>query len=115
MDALLRALLRCVQRRLFHDEDLTVEAVTHELGFSRQYISKRFHQSTGRMLSQFLKDKRLDKAAKLLSRGHLRVGQISRRCGFDSENYFRRQFKNRYGMSPLEFRGRNDLDDVPAE
>lgn len=109
MDGLLRALLKCVHRRLNADEDVTVEAVTRELGYTRQYVSGRFHRLTGRLLSQFLKEKRLDKAAKLLKRGNLRITQIARRCGFESENYFRQQFRNRFGMSPRQFRANGSL------
>ena len=104
MDGLLRSLIKTVRRRLREDEEVTVEAVTRELGYTRQYISGRFHRGTGRLLSHFLKEKRLEKAARLLKSGNLRVSQIARRCGFDSENYFRQQFRERYGMSPRQFR-----------
>jgi AraC-like DNA-binding protein len=104
MDGLLRSLIKTVRRRLREDEEVTVDAVTRELGYTRQYISGRFHRVTGRLLSHFLKEKRLEKAARLLKNGNLRVSQIARRCGFDSENYFRQQFRQRYGMSPRQFR-----------
>src|SRR5437762_6240518 len=104
MDGLLRTLSKTVRGRLRSDEEVTVEAVTKELGYTRQYISGRFHRVTGRLLSHFLKEKRLEKAARLLKGGNLRVSQIARRCGFDSENYFRQQFRQRYGMSPRQFR-----------
>ena len=109
MDGLLRALIKTVRRRLRADEEVTVEAVTKELGYTRQYISGRFHRITGRLLSQFLKEKRLEKAARLLKGGNLRVSQVARRCGFDSENYFRQQFRMRYGMSPRQFRANGNL------
>ena len=112
MDGLLRQLIKTVRRRLRSDEEVTVEAVTKELGYTRQYVSGRFHRVTGRLLSHFLKEKRLDKAARLLKGGNMRVSQIARRCGFDSENYFRQQFRMRFGMSPRQFRTngiRNDL------
>ena len=104
MDGLLRALIKTVRRRVRADEELTVEAVTKELGYTRQYVSGRFHRLTGRLLSHFLKEKRLEKAARLLKNGNMRVSQIARRCGFDSENYFRQQFRQRFGMSPRQFR-----------
>ena len=109
MDGLLRSLIKTVRRRLREDEEVTVEAVTKELGYTRQYISGRFHRVTGRLLSQFLKEKRLEKAAKLLKSGNLRISQIARRCGFDSENYFRQQFRERFGMSPRQFRANGTL------
>src|ERR1700760_3361880 len=104
MDGLLRALIKTVRRRVRADEELTVEAVTKELAYTRKYAPGRFHRLTGRLLSHFLKEKRLEKAARLLKAGNLRISQIARRCGFDSENYFRQQFRERYGMSPRQFR-----------
>ena len=109
MDGLLRSLIKTVRRRLREDEEVTVEAVTRELGYTRQYISGRFHRVTGRLLSHFLKEKRLEKAARLLKSGNMRVSQVARRCGFDSENYFRQQFRHRYGMSPRQFRANGHL------
>jgi len=109
MDGLLRALIKTVRRRVRADEELTVEAVTKELGYTRQYVSGRFHRLTGRLLSHFLKEKRLEKAARLLKNGNMRVSQIARRCGFDSENYFRQQFRERFGMSPRQFRTNGTL------
>jgi AraC-like DNA-binding protein len=113
MDGLLRALIKTVRRRLRADEEVTVEAVTKELGYTRQYISGRFHRLTGRLLSQFLKEKRLEKAARLLKGGNVRVSQVARRCGFDSENYFRQQFRLRYGMSPRQFRASGTIRQMP--
>ncbi len=109
MDGLLRALIKTIRRRLRSDEEVTVEAITKELGFTRQYVSGRFHRTTGRLLSHFLKEKRLEKAARMLKSGNLRISQIARRCGFDSENYFRQQFRERFGMSPRQFRARGDI------
>lgn len=113
MDGLLRALIKTVRRRLRADEEVSVEAVTKELGYTRQYISGRFHRVTGRLLSQFLKEKRLEKAARLLKGGNIRVSQVARRCGFDSENYFRQQFRIRYGMSPRQFRANGTIRAMP--
>ena len=112
MDGLLRSLILTVRRRVREDEELTVEAVTKELGYTRQYVSGRFHRITGRLLSHFLKEKRLAKAARLLKNGNMRISQIARRCGFDSENYFRQQFRERFGMSPRQFRANGRLRSV---
>ena len=71
MDGLLRSVIKTVRRRLRADEEITVEAVTKELGYTRQYVSGRFHRTTGRLLSHFLKEKRLEKAARLLKAGNL--------------------------------------------
>jgi two-component system, response regulator YesN len=112
MDGLVRSLMKCVRQRMKNDEDLTVEAVSRDLGFTRQYVSGRFHRATGKLLSQFLKQKRLEKAARLLKAGNMRITQVARLCGFDSENYFRQQFRRRFGMSPRQFRMHGTLRQV---
>src|SRR5438876_38574 len=109
MDGLLRALIKCVRHRIREDQEITVEAVTKELGYTRQYVSGRFHRITGRLLSHFLKEKRLEKAARRLKAGNLPISQIRRRAGLDRENYFRQQFRERFGMSPRQFRSNGHL------
>ncbi|MGH9456124.1 MAG: helix-turn-helix transcriptional regulator [Thermoanaerobaculia bacterium] len=104
--------MKIVRTRTKNDEDLTVEAVSRDLGFTRQYVSGRFHRATGKLLSQFLKQKRLEKAARLLKAGNMRITQVARLCGFDSENYFRQQFRRRFGMSPRQFRAQGDLRQI---
>jgi len=104
MDRLLRLLFKVVRRRMRADEELTVQAVAKELRLTRQYVSGHFRLVTGRFLGQFLQEKRLAKAARLLKNGNMRVSQIARRCGFDSENYFRKVFRERFGLPPQQFR-----------
>ena len=89
MDGLLRSLIKTVRRRLRNDEEVSVEAVTKELGYTRQYISGRFHRMTGRLLSHFLNEKPLEKAARLLALANLRLSHVSRPSGFLSETDFR--------------------------
>ena len=115
MDILIGSLVNCVHKRLQEDEEVSVEAVSKDLGYTRQYVSGRFHRATGHLLSRFLKQKRLEKAAHLLKERDLKVNQVSRMCGFDSENYFRQQFRNKYGMSPRQFKTHGDLSQFREE
>lgn len=112
MEDLIGDLIECVDRRIRQDEEVSVGAVSKELGFTRQYVSGRFHKITGHLLSRYLKERRLEKAARLLKEKKLKISQISRLCGFDSENYFRQQFRLRFAMSPRQFRSRGDLTSV---
>jgi two-component system, response regulator YesN len=109
MDVLITDLIDCVDRRIRQDEEVSVGAVSKELGFTRQYVSGKFHKTTGHLLSRYLKEKRLEKSARLLKEKKMKISQISRLCGFDSENYFRQQFRLRFGMSPRQFRAKGDL------
>lgn len=109
MNGLIGDLIDCVDRRIRQDEEVSVGAVSKELGFTRQYVSGKFHKITGHLLSRYLKERRLEKAARLLKERKLKISQISRLCGFDSENYFRQQFRLRFSMSPRQFRTKGDI------
>lgn len=43
---------------------------------------------------------RLQMAYKMLAEGIYTVEEVSNSCGFNSVNYFRRQFKAKYGIAP---------------
>src|SRR5258706_1728809 len=103
MDGLLRALIKTVRRRMRADEELTVEAVTKEFGYTRQYVSGRFHRITGRLLSHFLEENRLEKAVRLPKTGNIPIWQIARRCGSNSGDSIVQQLPERFCMSPRQY------------
>jgi transcriptional regulator GlxA family with amidase domain len=45
----------------------------------------------------------------MLSSTNIPVGKIARRCGMGDGNRLGRLFKERYGMSPTEFRAQRHL------
>ena len=116
----LRIVISLIRNRLRNDEELSVKTIARDLGYTRQHVSARFRRVTGRALGQFLRNKRLQKAARLLKSGEeTRVEDLARRCGFQSANHFRQQFHRRYGMSPRQFRshspGRSKPDRTAPE
>jgi AraC-like DNA-binding protein len=51
--------------------------------------------------------RRLEVAAKCLGdpdRVHAAIGDLAYRCGFSSQAHFSRRFKDRYGLSPRDYR-----------
>jgi AraC-like DNA-binding protein len=67
--------------------------------FKRDFLE--YYQTTpGKWLTQ----KRLERAKLLLSTSHQNVNEIAYESGFENMSHFGRIFKNRYGISPLQFR-----------
>ena len=61
--------------------------------------------ANGMTLSEFVNTFRLNNAARMLSeRKRTSITEIGYESGFNSRNTFNRQFKQRYGMTPTEFR-----------
>jgi AraC-like DNA-binding protein len=55
---------------------------------------------------QFLLQLRILKAGSLLRSGSLTIGEVSDRCGFESQNYFARYFRQQMGSTPRDYRKR---------
>ena len=54
--------------------------------------------------AKWVMKKRLKLAAELLQNTSLSVGDITFECGFENQTHFSRVFKEKTGMSPLQFR-----------
>lgn len=75
-----------------------------ELHVSLYQLSRLIKQNTGSTFKELLQRKRLNKAAQLLSETRLAVSDIITYVGYDNASYFFRIFKERYGVSPREYR-----------
>jgi AraC-like DNA-binding protein len=67
--------------------------------FKRDF-QKYYHQSPGKWLLQ----KRLDYSAVLLKNPALNVSQVAFDCGFEALSHFSRAFKEKFGVSPANYR-----------
>lgn len=76
-------------------------------GTSPFYLSKLFKEETGETFINYLTDKRLEKAKQLLIETDLSVKEITGQTGYNDQNYFSRLFKNKFGVSPTDFRNAN--------
>lgn len=71
---------------------------------SLSVLSKMIKQSTGHTFQELLQKKRFQKAVELLVKTDMAVDEISYEVGYENKSYFYRQFKERYGMTPRQFR-----------
>lgn len=84
-----------------------VEDLAREVGMSRSMIYRRLQSISGRSVSQFIRDIRLEKAMELLVHNAGTVTEISYRVGFGSPAYFNTCFHERYGYPPGEVKYRD--------
>ncbi len=87
----------------FH-ENITLEQVADQAGFSKFYFSRIFKQYTDISFYQYLNRKRIMHAASLLMEPDISVSEVAKRCGFDSISAFIRMFKIHKGCKPSEFK-----------
>lgn len=85
-------------------ENLTVETIAANAGYSPSYFSHVFHKETGVSPYHFVVKSRMDYAMQLLQTTRLSVQDIAFQVGFNSIANFCYAFRKEKGMSPHEYR-----------
>lgn len=79
------------------------------LGYDIYWLSRAVKKLTGRTYKELLQIKRLNQAAFLLLNTKIAVAEISVAVGYDNTSYFHRIFRERYGISPKQYRENNKI------
>ncbi|MBQ4559948.1 MAG: helix-turn-helix domain-containing protein [Tyzzerella sp.] len=74
------------------------------MGYSVYWLSHEIKKRTGMTYKELVQTKRMNQAAYMLINSQVSVAEIIRMVGYDNTSYFHRKFKERYGVSPKEFR-----------
>lgn len=69
-----------------------------------KYFSKYFSQKAGITFTQWLHDKRIERAKKLLARESISIQRLAALSGYSNPRTFRRAFRIRTGLSPSAYR-----------
>ena len=85
-------------------ENITIEDIANHCFYSKSYFMKFFKETMGVSFIQYLNDYRLEIAAKLLTTTTDNILDIAFHTGFNNISYFNRCFKNKYGVSPGQYR-----------
>lgn len=91
----------------FMDPEFTVSDAYGALNYSQGHFRKLFREQTGMSPVQYLTECRLKHAKQLLVQKNTEIaeiGYIALRSGFYDQRYFSRLFKQRFGMTPQEYR-----------
>ena len=83
-------------------ESVTLEDIAKAADISRSEAGRCFRTYMGCSPVEALIQYRLQMAHRLLSERTQTLQQISYACGFNSVNYFSRQFKKKYGYAPSQ-------------
>ena len=93
-----------ILRPLWLSQSFFTEDVARVVGFSPNYLSRKFRLSAGIGLHEYIVFVRLHHAAQELIATRDTITEIALRCGFSDSNYFKDSFKKKYGVTPRNYR-----------
>ena len=99
-DGKIRQIMRYIGEHL--REPLTVEQLAGQVYISKYHFMRRFKAETGVTVHQYVNQKRLFLAARLLQEGIPAV-QAAEDCGFEDYSTFVRAFKKAFGKTPRDY------------
>jgi AraC-like DNA-binding protein len=85
-------------------EPLTIEKLASLDGYAEYYFSRKFKRETGMSPAEYIRYKRLQKAASLLVTTDQDVKQIGSSLLFCSHSFFSDCFHRQYGVTPSQYR-----------
>ena len=88
-------------------ERYTVEELSSRFGISASAFKKYFSAVYGKPVSQYMREKRMEKAKELLETTDVSIGEIALASGYEHQGKFGSAFKDCSGVSPLEYRRLN--------
>ncbi|MDN5202215.1 helix-turn-helix domain-containing protein [Fulvivirgaceae bacterium BMA10] len=84
-----------------------VEGFAEAMGMSKTSLYSYLKSACGKSPKEFIREERLNKAADLILTTTRNISEITFSTGFESRAYFNKCFREKYGMTPTEFRQKN--------
>ena len=95
-------LLAYIDARCF--EKISLKEIAQKTFYNPSYLSRMFKSQYGIGLSEYIKEKRMEEAARLLQSSDLSNEEIMSRVGYADRKQFYKAFKECYQQTPAEFR-----------
>ena len=80
-------------------ENVSIQEISHLVGLNRKYLSRIFKDTYGITMQEYLIDRRLTEASKLLKLGYS-VEDTAYMVGYNDPFGFSKAYKKRFGNSP---------------
>lgn len=87
-----------------YSENISLRDLSDMYDINNAYLSRIFKKETGKSLTDFINDVRIEEAKKLIQNTSLKMYEIAEQCGFSSTQRFFMVFKKVVGTSPGDFR-----------
>ena len=102
-----KPVVQCVDYIYSHiKERITVAMLAEYTGLSESYLSRVFKQNLGISISDYIREKKIEKATHLLRYSDKSIIDIANYLSFSSQSHFIQTFENFTGMTPKKYRNK---------
>lgn len=84
-------------------EKITLNELSAVADCNESHLSRQFRKETGKTVTEWINEKRIERAKNLLEENQENITEIALLCGFEHHSYFSRRFRDVTGMTPLEY------------
>lgn len=88
-------------------KDRDIDSISREIGISRSHLQRLYKQIFGVTVKDDIISARIKRAMQLLTNTDMRIQEIAEQCGYNNESHFMRQFKEKCGMTAIQYRKQN--------
>lgn len=86
------------------EENPSVSLLARECRVSEVYLRRKFKETTGSSPASYRNNLRLERAKSYLKYGDISIQEISDSLGYSTVSHFIKEFKAKFGISPLKYR-----------
>lgn len=104
-EELMKKTLQLIEENM-ENFDFSVDDLVLQIGMSRTVFFKKIKTLTGLAPIEFIRDIKMKHAADLLLSGKYMVKEIAYLVGISDTKYFTKCFKNKYGLTPVQYKNR---------
>lgn len=83
---------------------IQIDEIAVVAGMNAQYFCRYFKRTTGKTVTEYINEIRINRAAQELIETDDKIIEIAMRCGYDNMGYFIRRFCQLKQMTPSEYR-----------
>lgn len=99
-----------VIRKQYSNCTLSLNDICQQIHRSPSYVCVRFHEDTGKTLTQYIHEYRIESSLPLLADSGNKINSIAEAVGFDNGNYYAKIFMRIKKMTPSEYRRSLHID-----
>jgi AraC family transcriptional regulator len=102
----LRKAIALIEHHIYDEEEgrLALRAVARDVSMSYFHFSRAFKQAMGMTATNYIAERRIERAKKMLEETELPISEIALRSGFSSQSHFTTAFRRLAGATPKVFR-----------